>query len=230
MNILRSILSLFYPECCYVCDKKLVEGENYICLDCLLKMPKTNYHFQTENGAADRFKGKIPYEKAASFIFYNKGGFSQNLMKSIKYKGNLGLGQYLGRLMAQSIQESSPFFEDIDSLVPIPLHRKRQKARGFNQAEEIAKGIKQVTAIPICNDLVSRKMQTQTQTKKGRYARWLNTIDIFAAEKKNDFICNHILIIDDVLTTGATIEACAQAILQSYTDVKISILTLAVTE
>jgi len=227
---MESVLSLFYPECCYVCDKKLVEGENYICLDCLLKMPKTNHHLQAENGAADRFKGKIPYEKVASFLYYNKGGFAQNLIKSIKYKGNANLGYHLGVLMAQNIQESSPFFENIDLLIPIPLHRKRQKLRGFNQAEEITKGISQTTGIPMCNDLVRRKLQTQTQTKKGRYDRWLNTIDIFTAEKKDVFNHHHILIIDDVLTTGATIEACAQSILQSYPDVKISILTLAVTE
>ena len=230
MNILPAILSLFYPECCYVCEQKLVEGEKYMCLSCLLKMPKTNYHLQPDNSAADRFKGKIPYEKVAAFLYYNKGGYCQNLIKSIKYKGNARLGHHFGLLMAQNLQQYSAFFEDIDLLIPIPLHRKRLKLRGFNQAEEIAKGIGQTTHIPVCTDLVKKKTQTQTQTKKGRYARWLNTIDIFAAEKKDDFNYNHVLIIDDVLTTGATIEACAQSVLQSYPDIKISILTLAVTE
>ena len=226
----RGIISLLYPECCHVCDKKLVEGENYICLDCLLKMPKTNYHLQPENGSADRFKGKIPYKKVASFLYYNKGGFSQKIMKPIKYKGNSGLGRYIGQLMAQNIQQTSHFFEDIDLLIPIPLHHKRQKLRGFNQAEEIAKGIEKITAIPVCSDLVTRKKQTQTQTKKGRYARWLNTMDIFSTEKTSNFNYNHVLIIDDVLTTGATIEACAQSVLQSYPEIKISILTVAVAE
>ena len=226
----RGVLSLFYPQCCCVCDEKLLEGEHHFCLDCLLKMPKTNYHLQPENGAADRFKGKIPYEKVASFLYYNKGGFSQKIIKAIKYKGNTALGHHMGALMSEHIQQSSHFFEDIDLLIPIPLHRNKQKKRGFNQAEEITKGIRKVIKIPFNNSLVIRKKQTQTQTKKGRYARWLNTIDVFTLNKEDDFNYKHVLIVDDVLTTGATIEACAQAILTSYPDVKISVLTLAVTE
>lgn len=226
----KGFISLFFPQYCCVCDKKLIEGEQYICLDCLMKMPKTNYHLQAENGAADRFKGKIPYERVTSFLYYNKNGFSQKIVKAVKYRGNAALGKHFGLLMSQQIQQSSPFFEDLDLLIPIPLHCKKLKKRGFNQAEEIAKGIKEATNIPIHNRLVIRKKQMQTQTKKGRYARWLNTIDVFALNKENDFNYKHVLIVDDVLTTGATIEACAQTILTSYPDVKISVLTLAVTE
>jgi len=226
----RSVISLFYPQCCCVCDEKLIEGEHFICLDCLLKMPQTNYHLQAENGAADRFKGKIPYEKVTAFLYYNKGGFSQKIVKAIKYKGNTALGNHIGFLMSQQIRQSSYFFEGIDLLIPIPLHPKKQKKRGFNQAEEIVKGVRDATGIPFSNNLIIRKKQTQTQTKKGRYARWLNTIDVFTLNNDNDFNCNHVLIVDDVLTTGATIEACVQAILTSHPNVKISVLTLAVTE
>ncbi|MCL2651094.1 MAG: ComF family protein [Candidatus Azobacteroides sp.] len=192
-------------------------------------MPKTNYCFQAENSAADRFKGKIPYERVASFLYYNKGGWAQKVVVNIKYKGDVNLGCYMGEFMAKEMQQSS-FFDEIDLIVPIPLHRKKLKKRGFNQAEAIAKGVGKLTGIVVCFDLVARKKQNQTQTKKGRYARWLNAIDIFVTEKKDDFNYNHILIVDDVLTTGATVEACAQSILQSYPDVKISVLTLAVTE
>ena len=229
MNILQALLSLFYPQCCCVCSKKLIEEERYICLDCLLKMPKTNYHFQAENNASDRFKGKIPYERVVSYLYYNKGGWAQKVVVHIKYKGNIDFGYYMGELMAKEIQQSS-FFNGIDLIVPIPLHSKRLKQRGFNQAEEIAKGVGQITGITVCSDWVTRKKQNQTQTKKGRYARWLNAMDIFIAEKKENITCNHILIVDDVLTTGATVEACALSILQSYPDMKISVLTLAVTE
>jgi len=226
----RGVISLFFPQCCCVCDTKLIEGEQHICLNCLLEMPKTNYHLQLENGAADRFKGKIPYERVTSFLYYNKKGVSQMIVKAIKYKGNTALGQHIGFLMSQQIRQSSPFFDGIDLLIPIPLHRKRQKKRGFNQAEEIIKGIRKATSIPFDNNLIIRKKQTQTQTKKGRYARWLNTIDVFTLNDEKDFNYKHILIVDDVLTTGATIEACAQAILTSHPDVKISVLTLTVTE
>ncbi len=225
----RSILSLFYPQYCCVCNKKLIDEEQYVCLDCLLKMPKTNYHFQPDNNASDRFHGKFPYEKVASFLYYNKGGWAQKVVVEIKYRGNIDLGRYMGELIAKEIQSSS-FFDGIDLIVPIPLHRKRLRQRGFNQAEEIAKGVSRITGIAVCSNWVRRKKQNQTQTKKGRYARWLNTKEIFTSEKKENITHKHVLIVDDVLTTGATVEACTLSILQSYPDIKISVLTLAVTE
>lgn len=228
MNILTTLLSLFFPDCCFICDNTLVEGEKYICTSCRLKLPVTGYSTQLENNAADRFKGKIPYSKVASFLYYNKGGIAQKIIAHIKYKGHAGFGIFMGELMARNFSDS--FFEDIDIIIPIPLHPKKLRKRGYNQAEEIAKGISLVTHIPTHTEWVLRKTQTNTQTQKGRYARWLNTIDVFEAKTIPNLKNKHILIIDDVLTTGATIESCAEAILKHYPEIKISILTLAVTE
>ena len=228
-DLLSGLRALFYPQCCCVCEKKLIEGENYICLDCLLKMPETNYCSQPENAASNRLSGKIPYEKVVSFLYYNKGGWAQNVIANIKYKENPDLGRYMGVIMANEMRLSS-FFEGVDWLVPIPLHPKKQKKRGFNQTEKIAEGVSKITGIPVSVDLVVRKIDTRTQTKKGRYDRWLNTSGIFESQKNEKYANQHFLIIDDVLTTGATIEACVTAIMQSYEDAQISVLTLAFAE
>jgi ComF family protein len=208
------------------CGELLVANESYFCLACFLKLPKTNYHLSPDNRATDRFAGKIPIAKGASYLYYNKGGISQKLIAEIKYRDNRNLGEWMGVLLAKDWL-SSGFFHEIDCLIPVPLHPSKERKRGFNQSEIIALGISQITGIQINTKNVIRKKANETQTKKGRFERWTNTKDLFEAKDIDFFNNRHVLIIDDVLTTGSTIEAVAQSILNAK-NIKISLLSLAI--
>ncbi|MDR1610617.1 MAG: ComF family protein [Candidatus Symbiothrix sp.] len=229
MNLKKTIqafVSLFYPKLCVICGNPLVADENHFCLECFLKLPKTNYHLNPDNQATDRFAGKIPLVKGASYLYYNKGGTGQKLIAEIKYKDNRHLGEWMGALLAKEWL-SSGFFRDIDCLIPVPLHPSKERKRGFNQAEMIALGIAHVTGIQVNTKNVFRKKANTTQTKKGLFERWKNTKDLFEVKDLDFFKNKHILIVDDVLTTGSTLESVAQSILKAK-EVKISLLCLAI--
>ncbi|MDR0865117.1 MAG: ComF family protein [Candidatus Symbiothrix sp.] len=226
MNLLKDLWALFYPKLCIGCSEALTENENFFCLECFLKIPKTNYHLNGNNLARDRFLGKIPVQKVSAYLYYNKSGLGQKLVAEIKYRGNIYLGEWIGASLAKEMLPSG-FFEDIDFLVPVPLHRKKLRKRGFNQSEIVAQGVSGITGIPVETKNLYRKKANVTQTKKGVYERWKNTAGIFDIRDMELFENKHLLLIDDVLTTGATLEACAQALLKCK-NVKISILTLAI--
>jgi ComF family protein len=225
-NLIKTFVSLFYPELCVICGNPLVTGENYFCLECFLQLPKTNYHLNPDNQTTDRFAGKIPLAKGASYLYYNKGGMAQKLIVEIKYKDNQDLGEWMGAMLAKDWL-SSGFFNDIDYLIPVPLHRSKKRKRGFNQAEAIAWGISHITGIPVDTQNVFRARANTTQTKKGLFERWKNTIGLFEIQSMEHFKGKHVLIVDDVLTTGSTLEAVARSIL-STSDVKISLVCLAI--
>jgi ComF family protein len=225
-EFLTDFICLFYPKLCVICGDPLLHEEDFFCLHCALNLPKTNYHLSPENRAVDRFAGKILLEKACSYLYYNKGGIGQKVIAGIKYRGNIPLGKWMGQHLANEIRPNG-FFDEIDYLVPIPLHPKKFRKRGFNQAEVITVGISSVTHIPMESENLYRKIANTTQTRKGVYERWRNTKDIFELRNPELFGGKHILIIDDVLTTGSTLEAAAQCILKSP-GAKISILTLAI--
>jgi ComF family protein len=226
-TLFANFVSLLYPELCVICKEPLVENEKFFCFACFLKLPRTHYHLTSENQAIERFTGKIALEKASSYFYYNKGGVAQKLVAEIKYRGNRNLGEWIGDYLAKDMIHSG-FFQGIDYMVPIPLHRSKEKKRGFNQAEKIAEGISHVTKIPMETTNVFRAKANTTQTRKGVFDRWKNTLNLFQLKDTNLFKGKHILLIDDVLTTGATLEAVAQSLLKSP-EIKISILTLAIT-
>ena len=226
-TLLANLASLIYPKLCVICGEPLIENEKFFCYTCFLKLPKTNYHLIPENQAIERFAGKISLIKASSFFYYSKGGIAQKLIAEIKYKGNSNLGEWIGAYIAKDMI-SSDFFQGINYLVPVPLHRSKEKKRGFNQAEKIAEGIAQVTKIPLDTSNVFRGKANTSQTRKGVFERWKNTQNLFQIKNTELFNKKHILIIDDVLTTGSTMEAIAQILLKSP-EIKISILTLAIT-
>jgi ComF family protein len=225
-NLWNSFLSLFYPNLCVACREPLMEGEEFFCLSCLLNLPKTNYHLNPSNSAYDRFLGKIPLERAASYFYYNKEGKGQKVIAAIKYQGNIYLGEWIGKYLAKDLLASG-FFDEIDYLVPVPLHPKKRKKRGFNQSEIIAQGISSITRIPLETRNLYRAKANVTQTKKSVYERWQNTAGIFRIKDKHLFTKKHVLLIDDVLTTGSTLEACASCLLDTP-DIRVSILTIAI--
>jgi len=226
-DLLTNLLFLFFPKHCVICGDSLLQSEDHFCLECFLKLPRTNYHLCTENRTMERFAGKIPLTKACSYFYYEKGGVGQALVAEIKYRKNQDLGKWIGSYLAKDIVNSSSFFHDIDYLVPVPLHPKKLRQRGFNQAEIISKGISQITNIPLETKNLYRSKANPSQTKKGVYERWKNTADIFNIVDKQLFAEKHILLVDDVLTTGATLEACAVSLLNTP-NIKISFLTIAI--
>ena len=226
-TLVENLSSLIYQKLCVICGEPLVENERFFCFACFLKLPETHYHLIPENQAIERLAGKVSLSKASSYFYYNKEGVAQKLVAEIKYRGNQHFGKWIGSYIANNMI-SSDFFEGIDYLVPVPLHKSKEKKRGFNQAEKIAEGIAQATGIKLETKNVFRGKANISQTRKSVFDRWKNTQNLFDMKDPKLFEEKHILLIDDVLTTGSTLEALAQCLLKSH-GVKISILTLAVT-
>lgn len=225
---LGSFLSLFFPRYCIVCGRTLAKGEECLCTMCNINLPRTDYHLRKDNPVEKMFWGKIPLEQATSFFFYRKGSDFRQILHQLKYGGQKGIGAIMGRYMAAELLESG-FFEGVDVILPVPLHKKKQQIRGYNQSEWIARGIAAVTGISIDTESVVRRKNTETQTRKSFLERWENVEGIFELNHAESLIGKHILIVDDVLTTGATTVECASC-LTDIEGIRISILTLAMAE
>lgn len=207
-NALRSLLVL---EACYGCDRELTSQEKYLCLSCHTQLQETEYHQNPkENELYQRMAGRVPIDGAVAFCHFDKGGRMQRLIKALKYQQATGvaiyLGEFYGRLLA-----NSDFLSGIEVLVPVPLHPHKQRQRGYNQAEKIAQGISQSTGLPVNKHSLFRKRKTATQARKAGSARWENVAGAFEIR---DELPKGILLIDDVVTTGATLEACVKVILE----------------
>lgn len=226
---LGSFLSLLFPRCCVVCGGPLARGEECLCTMCNIDLPRTNYHLRKDNPVEKMFWGKIPsLERATSFFFYRKGSDYRYILHQLKYGGQKDIGAIMGRYMAAELLESG-FFEGVDVILPVPLHKKKQQIRGYNQSEWIARGIAAVTGISIDMESVVRQKNTETQTRKSFFERWENVEGIFQLHHAESLTGKHVLIVDDVLTTGATTVECASC-LAEVEGIRISILTLAMAE
>lgn len=224
-NILQDFIELFFPNLCKVCGGRLIHGEKYICLSCFYNMPETNYHLFDDNPIEKRFWGKVETDHVYSFFKYVKDSDFHRLLTELKYKGCKELGEYLGEHYA-FLLKSSGKLSDLDYIIPVPLHLKRMKMRGYNQSEWIAKGFSHIFQKELITDNLYRKSANSTQTSKGVYERWMNVSNIFGLKDPKQITGKHILLVDDVLTTGSTISACAQT-LHTSENVRISVATLA---
>ena len=213
-KILRNFLHLFFPNLCLVCSSKLGDGETHICIGCLSVLPKTNYHKQTDNRLENFFAGRFPFERIAAYAYFVKDGSIQRIVHELKYKRNPDVGVFAGRLCGENIK-GSDFATPIDVIVPVPLHPKRQKQRGYNQSEEICKGMSEVLNIPVNKTSLARTVNNPSQTKSSRFDRWENVDGIFELKDLNAFADKHVMLVDDIITTGSTLEACAKEILKS---------------
>jgi len=222
---IADFLNLFFPDNCSACGNPLVSQEKVICMSCLFKLPKTNFHLQDENPISRIFWGRVRLETATSFLFFNKGGNVQELIHQLKYKGKKNVGIFLGKAFGNDLSKS-PLFNSIDCIIPVPLHPKKERKRGFNQSLVISEGISETLQKPVLNDNLIRLVHTSTQTKKSRYSRWENVKDVFGIKSPEQLVNQHVLLIDDVLTTGATLESCAQKILE-IDGTTVSVATLA---
>lgn len=226
-TIWNNLLNLFFPNVCKLCRRPLVAGEEQVCLKCLCDLPHTGYHKQTDNPVEQLFFGKNRIEHATAYLRYEKGGKVQTLIHSLKYHDNQELGYLLGRQMARELQADHSPIGSVDLLLPVPLHPRKKRQRGYNQSEWIASGIRSVWNIPIDTRSLIRVTYTNTQTRKAVYDRWLNVRSIFQVIHPESLQGKHVLLIDDVITTGATLSACAQA-LSAIPGIRISILALSV--
>jgi ComF family protein len=224
-TLATDFISLLYPRQCLCCNQILTKQETTVCFDCLVGIPRTQFHLMEDNPVEMLFWGRIKVEHATSYFNFQKGSRYQPLLHALKYKGIHEVGTFLGRIFASEISESG-FFNGIDRIVPVPLHPKKEKKRGYNQSIMIAKGMEQIVSVPVDSTTLSRNYYSETQTRKGRWERWKNVEELFVVNDKKLIENKHILLIDDVVTTGATLEACGTELLKCD-GVKISIATLA---
>ncbi|HEY5470972.1 MAG TPA: ComF family protein [Bacteroidales bacterium] len=225
IDLWDDFISLLFPRLCYACGNHLLRNEKLICTECYVLIPRTNYHMEEANPVAQLFWGRCLIEKAAAFSFYNRGSRIRNLIHNLKYKGVTEVGFELGRIYGLSLK-SSGFMDDVDLIIPVPLHPSKKRSRGFNQCDIISSGLSDVTGVPVDTDSLVRVTVSDTQTKRSRYERWTNVEGIFMVTDSENLKGQHILLIDDVITTGSTIESCTNELLK-VEGVKVSVVALA---
>jgi ComF family protein len=226
MSFLSDFFSLIYPNVCMSCGKPLFRFENCICSYCLYHLPQTNFHLNNNNPVSRLFWGRVKFESAASFLYYNKGGKIQHLIHQLKYKDQKQVGFFLGSKYGELLKKADGF-NSIDTVIPVPLHPRKQRKRGYNQSDHIADGISNAMEIRTDKTTLFRAFASETQTKKSRYNRFQNVSSVFALKDSKILQGRHVLIVDDVITTGSTIEACITTLQQTH-DIKVSIASIAV--
>lgn len=221
-------VALLFPNRCCACDTQLKKGEQTICLSCSIDLPLTGFHNYDDNPIAKRFWGRADITHATALYYFTKGGKVQHLVHQLKYNDRIDVGTLLGNNLGRELMQW-PDHATIDMVVPVPLHPKKQHQRGYNQSDFLAQGIAEVMDIEFAPDLLARDTYTDSQTKKTREERWLNVKDVFSVKQLDKAQGKHILLVDDVMTTGATLEACASKLLQ-LPNTKVSIATIAMAE
>jgi ComF family protein len=226
MNYLDDFIGLIYPNICLGCGNTLWRNEKFLCTFCDFRLPRTNFHLERENQFSRLFYGRVITEETSAYLYFNKGNTAQKLVHALKYKGMKEVGVWLGMQYGQLLK-SAFCFSTVDHLVPVPLHPKKFQDRGFNQSDQIALGLSSALHIPVENNLLVRTRRSDTQTKKRRFLRWQNVEDIFSLQNITPFEGKHVLLVDDVVTTGATLESCAIA-LSAIKGIRISMAALAI--
>lgn len=220
---LRALRHLAYPDLCGACNQALYQQEYGICRHCGLRLPYTHFHRIEQNPVAQLFHGRLRLEHASALFFFEKGGMVQELMHNIKYNRGLAAARQAGRWMGEALLEAH---WDVDIIVPVPLHRRKLRQRGYNQSLMIALGVHDQLKIPVCTDALIRSTHTLSQTRQSRLGRWENVGSSFSCIESSRITRKHVLLIDDVVTTGATLEACGMALLNNI-DTRLSIASLA---
>ncbi len=212
-DILADALHLFYPHICTGCGSDLINKNNLLCINCIDELPYTNFALYENNPIEKIFTGRLKFKAAHSEFYFSKGQLIQHLIHQLKYNSNKEIGYYLGEIMGNSLLKGSRF-SNIDYLIPLPLYADKEFKRGYNQAEVICQGIYKSTQIPVLSNNVVRQRPTETQTRKHRAERWQNVDGSFTIKDPAILTGKNVLLVDDVITTGATLEACGQVILQ----------------
>jgi ComF family protein len=219
----ESLLHLVFPHVCEGCGTDIIQPDHFLCLHCLSNLPHTSFHLHANNPIEKTFWGRLPVTSATAQYYFTRQSVIQHLMHQLKYKGNKELGYYLGKLMGSALAASNRFAY-ADALIPLPLFSSKEKKRGYNQAKVLCEGMAAVMGKPVIDNVVYRAMHTETQTKKNRIERWQNIEKGFALSNAHLIEGKHVILVDDVITTGATLEACGRALMQC--DVRVSIAAL----
>jgi len=232
MNLQRSYLadfvSLLFPELCAACRESLVANEHLLCTDCRFNLPYTNFHLQADNIVARQFWGKINIEAAFALFYFNKGGKIQNMLHQLKYNGQQQIGNLLGNIAGGQLIKNE-IFNNVDYIIPVPLHKKRFRERGYNQSTRFAEGLADKLNAVVEEGNLVRVKSTETQTHKSRFARFENMQEVFRVINPEKLKGKHVLLVDDVVTTGSTLEACGEQLLK-VEGLKLSIATIAYAE
>jgi ComF family protein len=224
-SYINSFSHLLYPHNCEGCGTDVLNDDSYLCAKCLHDMPVTGFVANANNPVEQIFYGRLKIEVAASGFYFHKDGLVQHLVTQLKYKNHQDMGIYLGKLIGHQLSATDRF-DDVDVLVSLPLNDRKEAKRGYNQSTLICEGISQTWPKPICTDAVERTIFTQSQTNKNRIDRWQNMEGVFALANADSIAGKHVLLVDDITTTGATLEACGYEILQAP-NTKLSIITVA---
>ena len=219
-----SLLHFLFPHVCEGCGTDVLEPDHYLCIRCLSSLPKTEFQFHANNPVEKIFWGRLPVRSATAHCYFTKESMMQHLMHQLKYRGNKALGVYLGKIMGTAL-EASNRFRYVDALIPLPLFPTKERKRGFNQATVLCEGIAEILGKPVLTNAVIRTAHTESQTKKNRIQRWLNMEGRFEVVNPTAIQGKHLLLVDDVITTGATLEACGAALLQTE-NTQLSLATL----
>ena len=218
-------ISLIFPKICAGCGNSLWKNEEVLCHFCEFHLPKTNFHLDEENPVSRLFWGRAKIERGTAFLYFNKGNRVQRLVHQLKYKGRKDIGIYLGAQYGNILRNIVPF-NAVHAIIPVPLHKKKYMQRGYNQSEQFAIGLAGSMNVPVNRFLLSRIKATETQTRKSRFNRYQNVREIFTIGNPEEFKDQHLLLVDDVITTGATLESCIEALFK-IPGVKISIACIA---
>lgn len=223
---LSDFLSLAYPKLCFACGRPLFANEEVICFPCRHELPQTHYHLQPGNPAEQIFWGRCRLEAVAGYYFFRRGGKVQHLLHALKYHRAPEIGVLVGKIYGHQLK-NAPGFSNAACIIPVPLHPKKQRIRGYNQSETFAIGLAESMGIPVNTTSLIRTVASETQTRKSRFRRWENVKTIFSSGDEETIRGRHVILVDDVITTGATIEACAR-VLEGIEGVTVSVASMAV--
>ncbi|MEO8887382.1 MAG: phosphoribosyltransferase family protein [Mucilaginibacter sp.] len=228
LSCIADFISLLFPELCPACGESLIATEQLMCTQCRYTLPFTNFHLQADNIVARQFWGKLNVEGAYALYYFAKGGKVQNLMHHFKYKGMFRIGNLLGSIAGSQLMQNDTF-KTVDYIIPVPLHKTRLKERGYNQSKCFAEGL--ATKLPgVVNDnILVRIRATETQTHRSRFLRFENMQEVFKVTNSSKLENKHVLLVDDIVTTGSTLEACGTELLK-ISGLKLSIATIAYAE
>ncbi len=225
-ELFNGFTGLFFPNLCVACHTESAKTGSCFCMACFGKLPKSDMYLHSENEVTDRLWGRLPVQFGAARYYFHKKSPVQGAMHALKYRNRPDIGILLGREFGQQIK-SLPLFSSVNGLIPVPLHPKKERLRGYNQSERIAAGLSEATGIPVLNDILIRHENRTSQTRKKRMARFGNAEGLYKVHNLSAVEGGHYVLVDDVLTTGATLEMCGQAILE-IPETSISVVTLAV--